>query len=265
MKYGKRVCFSLKQVRKQIADANEISFEVTECKHQGDCHGTCPKCEAELRYIENQLSLRRAAGMAVTVVGLSLGVATTFSSCAAPQSPKETDEPTIKDLELEKNEEYILDGDIIEQLPESEQTEASSNIQNSLKDIDIPFCGEEEILPPYREEIKPSKIDDDGDDTVFMVVDEYPEFPGGDSALMLYISKYLIIPSEIEVTGSLAVSFIIEKDGSISDIKELRSPSEELSQVAIRLVESMPKWKPGKINGKVVRTKYQIPINIRPQ
>ena len=66
MNYGKKVCASLRQVRKQIAEANDISYEVTECKHQGNCRGTCPKCEAELRFIENQLSLRRAAGMAVT-------------------------------------------------------------------------------------------------------------------------------------------------------------------------------------------------------
>lgn len=52
MNYGKKVCASLRQLRKQIAEANDISYEVTECKHQGDCLGTCPKCEAELRYME---------------------------------------------------------------------------------------------------------------------------------------------------------------------------------------------------------------------
>lgn len=53
MKYSKRVCASLKQVRKQIADANEIPYEVTECKHQGDCRGTCPKCEAEDKRVKS--------------------------------------------------------------------------------------------------------------------------------------------------------------------------------------------------------------------
>lgn len=83
MNYGKKVCESLKRVRKQIADANDIPYEVTECKFEGNCKGTCPKCESELRYIDSQLSMRRAAGMAVTVVGLSLGAAAGFSSCTS--------------------------------------------------------------------------------------------------------------------------------------------------------------------------------------
>ena len=58
MNYGKKVYASLRQVRKQIAEANDISYEVTECKHQGDCRGTCPKCEAELRYMENYIQIR---------------------------------------------------------------------------------------------------------------------------------------------------------------------------------------------------------------
>jgi len=83
MKPGKQICASLKEVRRQIAEANEIPYEVTECKHEGPCAGTCPKCEAELRYIDQQLSLRRAAGKAVSVVGLSLGIATFFGSCTS--------------------------------------------------------------------------------------------------------------------------------------------------------------------------------------
>lgn len=82
MKYGKKVCQSLKVVRKQIADANEIPYEITECKHEGNCSGTCPKCESDVRYIENQLSLRRAAGKAVSLVGLSLGISAIFATTA---------------------------------------------------------------------------------------------------------------------------------------------------------------------------------------
>lgn len=80
MKNGKRICTALKQVRKEIADANGIPYEVTECKHKGECKGTCPKCEQELRYIENQLTLRRAAGVAVTIAGISLGVASAYAA-----------------------------------------------------------------------------------------------------------------------------------------------------------------------------------------
>ena len=80
MNHGKKICEHLKVVRKQIADANDIPYEITECPHQGPCAGTCPKCESELRYIENQLSLRRTAGKAVSLVGLSLGISSAFTA-----------------------------------------------------------------------------------------------------------------------------------------------------------------------------------------
>lgn len=78
MKDGKKVCNELKAVRKQIADANGIEYNPTECTHQGECLGTCPKCESEVRYLENELNMRRLLGKAVVVAGLGLAV----SSCA---------------------------------------------------------------------------------------------------------------------------------------------------------------------------------------
>lgn len=81
---GKQKCKILKQIRKQIADANDIQYVIDECPHKGDCPGTCPKCEAEVRYLEAQLAERRRLGKAVAVVGLAAGltaVASITSSC----------------------------------------------------------------------------------------------------------------------------------------------------------------------------------------
>lgn len=75
MPRGKEVCRILKDIRKQIAEENGIEFITSECQHKGDCAGTCPKCEAEVRYLENQLARRRAAGRATRLVGVSLGLA----------------------------------------------------------------------------------------------------------------------------------------------------------------------------------------------
>ena len=75
MKRGKRICKTLKEIRAQVARANDIPYEPTECKHKGDCAGTCPKCEEEVRYIEHQLNIRRMLGKAVAVVGVSAGLA----------------------------------------------------------------------------------------------------------------------------------------------------------------------------------------------
>ena len=79
---GKQTCETLKSIRKQIADANEIPYEPRVCTHKGDCMGTCPACESEMRYIENQLNIRKMAGKAVKIVGLAT-VMTMASSVAA--------------------------------------------------------------------------------------------------------------------------------------------------------------------------------------
>ena len=71
---GKKTCKTLKGIRRKIADANDIKYEPKECTHEGDCAGTCPACEAEVKYLERQLNLRRLAGKAVAIVGLSLGL-----------------------------------------------------------------------------------------------------------------------------------------------------------------------------------------------
>ncbi|MBQ6661899.1 MAG: hypothetical protein IJM57_10880 [Lachnospiraceae bacterium] len=78
---GKDKCRILKQIRKQIADENDIPFVVEECKHKGECKGTCPKCEAELKALEKELSLRHRVGKAVAVAGVAAGLMVTTSAC----------------------------------------------------------------------------------------------------------------------------------------------------------------------------------------
>lgn len=80
MKKGKKTCRLLKEIRKQIAEANDIEYVVEECQYKGDCLGTCPKCEAEVRYLEQQLHQRQLLGKAVMVAGVSVGLFT-LSGC----------------------------------------------------------------------------------------------------------------------------------------------------------------------------------------
>ena len=82
MKKGKAKCKALKEIRKQIADANDIPYVVSQCTYQGDCKGTCPKCEAELKYLERELAVRTSLGKAVAIAGISVGACTTLTACA---------------------------------------------------------------------------------------------------------------------------------------------------------------------------------------
>ena len=95
---GKNKCKILKQIRKEIAKQNDIEYVTSECKFQGDCTGTCPKCESEVRYLEQELSKRRAAEKTVAVVGIA---ATLLAGCsshrpAQTEPPKETEEVVVQ-------------------------------------------------------------------------------------------------------------------------------------------------------------------------
>ena len=114
----------------------------------------------------------------------------------------------------------------------------------------------------------PSEEEEAEANQIFTVVEQQPEFPGGEAALMQFIKKNLKYPAfaaENGIQGRVTLSFVVEKDGSVTDIQVMRSPAEELSKEAIRVVNAMPKWKPGKQRGKPVRVKYVLPVTFRLQ
>jgi TonB family protein len=204
MSRGKSICSVLKTIRKQVADANGIEYEPRECHHQGDCRGTCPACEAEVRYIQQQLDIRRQLGKAVAVVGISAGLAA-LNSCAFD------------------NESLVIPAtSILTEEPEP------------------PFVGD--------------------------IVEDMPEFPGGSQKLFEYLMENTHYPEIAEkngVQGRVVVTFIVEKDGSITEAKIVKSVDQSLDEEAVRVVKSMPKWKPGMCNGEPSRVKYTVPITFR--
>ena len=111
--------------------------------------------------------------------------------------------------------------------------------------------------PPKEEETK-----------VFDVVEQMPSFPGGPSALFEYLSKnikYPVVAEENGIQGRVIVTFVVEKDGSITDVRVVKSVDPSLDKEAQRVVKSMPRWIPGKQNGSAVRVKYTVPVTFRLQ
>ena len=103
---------------------------------------------------------------------------------------------------------------------------------------------------------------------VFDVVEEMPSFPGGQGALMSFLNsniKYPVVAQENGVQGRVIVGFVVERDGSITDVKIMRSVDPSLDREAQRVVRAMPRWKPGKQNGSAVRVKYTVPVVFRLQ
>jgi protein TonB len=103
-------------------------------------------------------------------------------------------------------------------------------------------------------------------DKVFDVVEQMPLFSGGQVELMKYLSanvKYPVEASKKGIQGRVIVQFVVEKDGTISNVKVVNNADEQLKEEAIRVVKTMPKWVPGKQNGKEVRVKYTLPVTFR--
>ncbi|MBP3849908.1 MAG: energy transducer TonB [Prevotella sp.] len=103
---------------------------------------------------------------------------------------------------------------------------------------------------------------------VFDVVEQMPSFPGGPSALMQYLSsniKYPVVAEENGVQGRVVCTFVVERDGSITDVRVIKSVDPSLDKEAVRVVKGMPKWIPGKQNGSAVRVKYTVPVTFRLQ
>ena len=290
MTRGKSICNVLKTIRKQIAEANEIKYEPRECHHKGECRGTCPACEAEVRYIERQIDIRRQLGKAVAVIGISAGLSA-LAGCSGKankadgreQLPLTQGKALVKPtIQIDGDVEYQspVDTVIVEERTETAKTrtaklkspkngEATQTQEQAEGDGEQPYevlgsVDSRIIREPYI--ITQGEMPDE--DTCWDVVDEMPSFPGGPSALLAFIDsvgQYPVAAEELCVQGRVIISFVVERDGSLTNAKVVKSVDSSLDKEALRIVGQMPRWEPGKQNGKPVRVKYYIPVSFQLQ
>ncbi len=262
MTRGKKICNQLKAVRQQIADENGIPFEVKECTHTGDCLGTCPRCEAEVRYLERELSRCLSVGKAATVAGLTLSLVACGGSGGSTLA---TDTPLPGDTSLPASGDDSLGDDSLyvegfEDEPEvPKECELTGITGPTESDEPFPISGDIVI-------IERNENDTAAEDEVYVFPEEYPVFPGGEEALYKYIYDNLRYPEKAReegITGTVVIRFVVEKDGSISNATIAREIGGGCGAEAKRIVEGMPKWKPGRQSGKPVRTEFTIPVQFR--
>ena len=168
--------------------------------------------------------------------------------------------PVIKKDELVKEENQVKQMDKLD-----DKVAVGSEDKEGVKDRTVEAVRSEIAVaaPPPPPAPKPEVAT-----KVFDVVEEMPSFPGGNAALMSYLNsntKYPVVAQENGVQGRVIVSFVVERDGSISDVKVARSVDPSLDREAQRVVKSMPRWSPGKQNGSTVRVKYTVPVVFRLQ
>ena len=104
------------------------------------------------------------------------------------------------------------------------------------------------------------------DDKIYDIVEENAKFPGGEEACFKWIAENIQYPQEAKenkIQGRVTVSFVVEKDGTLTDVKVIGNPYKYISEEAVRVVKAMPKWNPAKIKGKIVRSRFRLPVNFR--
>ena len=177
MKEGKQKCRILKEIRRQIAEANDIELITSECKYRGDCLGTCPKCEAEVHYLEQQLLFRRRMGQVIKIVGVSLGMS---AMGATSLNGQQVGEDRLK------------------------------NDSNMLPQV----------------EVMGNRV----------------------------VRRCTVVAGGVVIKKVKAVT-----------AKVVRSVDPYLDKEALRVINTMPKWKPGMQRGKPVRVKFTVPVMFRLQ
>ena len=165
--------------------------------------------------------------------------------------------PVIKKDEEVKEEDEIK----LEEVEKSTKAIGSFNVEGNDEVGGAVLKAKEDIKAP-----EPPKHEEET--KIFTVVEQMPLFPGGDAALMAYLRDnihYPTVAAENGVQGRVVVGFVVERDGSITDVNVLRSVDPSLDREAMRVVKGMPRWTPGKQNGSAVRVKYQVPVTFRLQ
>ena len=217
---GKQTCKILKEIRRQIAEANDIEFITSECQYQGDCLGTCPKCEAEVRYLEQQLLFRQKNGLGIKIMGVSLGL-----SAALASSPLYGQE-TVKD-----------------------------SLNKSLPQVEV-VC--KDSITTTKDSKAPISQGEDAMFGMVEAMPEFPG--GHKALMEYLAKNVKYPKNRPRLTGRIIVQFTITKKGEITDAKVVRGINPDYDKEALRVIKKMPHWKPGTQMGKPVNVKFTVPI-----
>ncbi len=237
MEQGKHICNQLKALRHHIAEENHIPLQQRECSYQGPCRGTCPRCEAEIQYLERALAHRLKLGKAATVAGLSLSLAACSNSQPRPLLQADSLPDTL-------SEEVLAVDSLIPPPPPAFIPPEITTLGCIVMDDDLHFP-EEYPLPQKGEE-------DTFYDNYYTTPPIQAMFPGGPEAMRQWINSRIQIPPQFLKSGiasEVVARLRIESDGTVSGYRILK-PLDGCTSEAERLIRTMPKWNPAAIPDK---------------
>ena len=204
-------------------------------------------------------------------IGLAVILAAALVAFNIKSYDKEVKEVSTRTADVEIDADIIQTSEDTPPPPPPEEPEVVATelnvVEHDAEDIhEVGIINAEskadEALEFTRVEVKEEV--EEVEEEVFLVVEEDPEFPGGLDALSKFIAdniKYPQLAKENNITGKVFVSFVVEKDGRVGQVKILRDIGGGCGNEAVRVVKMMPKWKPGKQRGKAVRTQFNLPVN----
>ena len=231
MAKGKQTCKILKEIRKQIAAENDIDLVVSECTYQGDCKGTCPKCESEVRYLERELEKRQRLGKAAMVAGLSVGLMASSQVAMAQQ-------PEVVDKETPEGEEIMG-------LVKHQVSQVCYLVDSSRKDLlDLLVMPDMKHLSVVGFTIDVSKYTSMGEAQMWKYLKESatqiygPKFYPNENDLLALIDfkLYDSIPKGIE--GDVEIAFKVDSKRHVSDVKILKGINAQVDSQLVRFFES---------------------------
>jgi len=170
-------------------------------------------------------------------------------------------------MNSEKFTDYAMDDEAPQEVTKTQDETEKSDVAISSVTFDQGSDEGQQVLK--QNEVVVEKVEQKEEETkVFEVVEQMPQFPGGDAALMQFLSshiKYPVVAEENGIQGRVVCTFVVERNGSISDVRVIKSVDPSLDKEAVRVLKSMPSWIPGKQNGSAVRVKYTVPVTFRLQ
>lgn len=261
MNHGKETCRILKELRHKIAEANDIALEISECRFKGDCTGTCPRCEAEVRYLERQLAARRRAGKAVRLAGLAAG-AIIMSGCGNVSDSKPTETllgevvDTIIAEEMCDTVVLTKENNVrnIENVSQRNASKDSVKTDTSLADNNNPDFS-------LINSIDFGEIED-GHDPVYSP----PTFPGGEIALERFINRHIIYPDILKdeaISGSVIVEVTIDVDGKVTEPVVISGLDPVLDRQALKIASLLPDFSPATLDHSRVKSIVKLAIDFK--
>ena len=175
------------------------------------------------------------------------------------KSVKVTELQIVEDDKVKKEDEIKTQ----DELKETETAFGQKDNEKGTEDRNVTRTLKEEVVVEKKEE-KPKEVKEE----VFRSVEQMPQFPGGEAALMKYLQSHIQYPAmaaENNVQGRVVVQFVVDKTGKVGEVKVVRSVDKDLDKEAVRVCKSLPKFTPGRQNGQAVSVWYTLPVTFKLQ